>query len=742
MNALSRICIVAAVAAVLLPGCRREDPQPASGEPLTFGVRFLSGYADAVPDSSADAAVGAVSACRFEEGTLREILPGAASSEPGLYTFGATRAAGELRFVANGAELLASGTLQTGMTLDEFLDVVLPVGQLAADGLLMEGRLALDAETVGICDVALRRSVARVDLWTPDRGVRVHALTLRGMADRGYAFGRGTAETAPEAAATEFSRDYGEHPLENGREALLYLCEQSDARIEAEVLVEIDGVWHRLRAQLPATIGRNRLYTLRVQGLGTSASLTVTAGEWEAGGTADSELRPGAVIDAAASEIPADMRLNAACDTLYIPHTPGECRLVLRAEAGSELVVGGRVDRVSVVPTTLTRGLEPVAEVAIRTQLRMPGTVTEYMTLDLLRDGVAAGRVVLCFVANPVRLEGSLRFDDDGVCDYGRYVEGELGRLTLPAGRTLRLEFDGGESSWMKLVSDGDAWRLLGGWRPNDPTATGRVQEGTIVISDADGGHAERYVVRRRNWGLPVVRIGDTWWCKYNLRGDATRFEDQITAADDPAAAGELADYLASCDDVELLRLLGDQYQGGKTQGLPLRHNGEAFYYEGMASSGGNFGTLDPASMAPEGYRVPGYDDYAFLAGSENFNLGGVGERTYANMSGEKLTVRILERRATFLGHDYGPVALYEFRYGGEAWVLCGLGHQWNTAPGNISGMLLLLATWGSGSKTWVMEGYAQAAKPGQNWLKYVANNTTKTRTLRCVKTPVEYEYE
>lgn len=268
------------------------------------------------------------------------------------------------------------------------------------------------------------------------------------------------------------------------------------------------------------------------------------------------------------------------------------------------------------------------------------------------------------------------------------------------------------------------------------------MQEGALVISDADGGHAERYVVRRRNWGLPVVRIGDTWWCKYNLRGDATRFEDQITAADDPAADAELADYLASCDDAELLRLLGDQYQGGNVQGLPLHHDGEAFHYEVMASAGGNFGTLDPASMAPEGYRVPGYDDYAFLAGSENFNLGGVGERTYRNAAGEELTVRILERQAAFLGHDYGPVALYEFRHGGAAWVLCGLGHQWDTTPGNISGMMLLLATWGNGSKTWIMEGYSQQARPGQNWLKHVANNTTKTRTLRCVKTPVEYEYE
>ena len=742
MNALFRICIVAAVAAVLLPGCRREDAAALPGDSRAFGVRFLTESADGVSRSTDDAAIGTVSACRFEEGTPREGPPGALSIEQGLYTFGVARAAGELRFVANGAELAASGTLQPGMTLGEFLDIVLPAGQLAADGLLMDGRLTLDAATTGIRDVVLRRSVARVDLWTPDRGVRVHALTLRGMADRGYAFDRGAAETAPEAAATEFSRNYGELPLENGRERLLYLCEQDSAQIEAEVLVEIDGAWYRLRTQLPAAIERNRLYTLRVQGLGTSARLTVTAGDWEAGSAADSELRPGGVIDVAASEIPADMRLNDACDTLYIPHTPAACRLVLRAAVGSELVVGGRVDRVSVVPSMRTRGLEPVAEVAVQTQLRMPGTVTEYMTLDLLRDGAAAGRVVLCFAPNPVRLEGSLRFDDDGVCDYGRYVEGELGRLTLPAGWRLRLEFDGGESSWMKLSPDGDAWRLLGGWRPNDPTATGRVQEGAIVISDADGSHTERYVVRRLNWGLPVVRIGDTWWCKYNLRGDATRFEDQITAADDPAADADLADYLASCDDGELLRLLGDQYQGGKTQGLPLRHNGDAFHYEGMASSGGNFGTLDPASMAPEGYRVPDYDDYAFLAGSENFNLGGVGERTYRNAAGEELTVRILERQAAFLGHDYGPVALYEFRHGGAAWVLCGLGHQWDTTPGNISGMMLLLATWGNGSKTWIMEGYSQQARPGQNWIKYVANNTTKTRTLRCVKTPVEYEYE
>ena len=471
MNAISSISAVAAVAALLLAGCRREDAATPSGETRTLGIRFTTEQ----PLSDDGEAVGPVLALRFEEGTLREVLAGTLTAETGLHLFPLTRAAGELRFVANGADFAASGLPEPGAPLGELLDRVLPLDGMTSGGLLLTGSLPLDGRTALTPEVALRRSVARVDLWTPDRGVRVHALTLRGVADRGYVFERGAAETAPDAVATEFSRDYGAAPLENGRERLLYLCEQAGEPIEAEVLAEIDGAWHRLRTQLPAAIVRNRLYTLRVQGLGAAARLTVDSAEWEEGGAADVELRPGGVVDAAASEIPADMRLSAACDTLYIPHTASACRLVLRAEAGSRLLVGGSVRGVTVSSQALTRGLEPVVEVRVQTPLRMPGTVEEYISLDLLREEVALGRVVLRFAPNPLGIEGSLRFDDDGVCDYGRYVEGELARLTLPAGRTLRLEFDGGESSWMKLSPDGGAWRLLGGWRPNDPTATGRV---------------------------------------------------------------------------------------------------------------------------------------------------------------------------------------------------------------------------------------------------------------------------
>lgn len=155
----------------------------------------------------------------------------------------------------------------------------------------------------------------------------------------------------------------------------------------------------------------------------------------------------------------------------------------------------------------------------------------------------------------------------------------------------------------MKLVDDQGELRILGGWKPNDPKADGRTQEGRIIIADADGSNSESYSLRRRNWGLPVVEIDGTWWCKYNLRGSVKKFEDQISIQADPASDRELADYLNTCDEDELLRLMGDQYQGGTQQGLPLGYDGTAFQYEGMRSSGGNFAHWPPPSWPPMGIR-------------------------------------------------------------------------------------------------------------------------------------------
>lgn len=726
-------------------GCAGDAMSAAVPTAAPLSVRLNTVAAAGSDASGSESVIRTVTGYRFEGGTLREVIPGIPSGDEGIYTFSSASPRGELHLAVNAAGIGAFGSLVPGTTtLATFRSLEASLDEMTFDGLAMTGSLVLDGAelTSASRGVNLRRSVARIDLLSRDAEVEVHSVTIRRVADRGYVAENGTPSTPTSALRTDFRRDYGDAPLTAARETLLYLCEQPNDGMEVEVLVRFGGGWHRLKNALPAQLLRNTVYTLEVYGRGADAGVTVMAGNWEAGSATESSPVLRGMIDAAASELPAGARLNEACDTLYIPHVASELRLVLRAEAGSEVIVDGQVRGVSVMPEPVTRGLEPVAAVSVSTPLRIPGSTDEYIGLTLARNGVMSGRVVLVFKANPVRIEGLLQLDETGVCDFGRYIEGELARITAPEGVELRVEFASGESHWMSLVPEEGVYRLLGGWKPNDPQADGRMQEGFLVIADAGGEAVERYAVRRRNWGLPVVEIGGTWWCKYNLRGDVSRYEDQVLIKDDPAADAELADYLVSVDNAGLLELLGDQYQAGNLQGLPLRHDGSVFYHEGMASSGQNFGTLDPTMMAPYGYRVPGYDDYAFFAQNENYNIGGVGERTYRNAAGEELTVRIQERDAEFFGQTYGTMAIYEFRSGGSVWVLAGLGHQWDTTPGNIARMSLLLATHGNASKTWMMEGYANAQRPGQNWLKFVANNMTKTRVVRCVKTPVEYMYE
>lgn len=87
------------------------------------------------------------------------------------------------------------------------------------------------------------------------------------------------------------------------------------------------------------------------------------------------------------------------------------------------------------------------------------------------------------------------------------------------------------------------------------------MQEARLVITDSDGNNREAYPIRRQNRGLPVVNIGGTWWCKYNLRGNVKSFDDQISIADDLAAGTSVMQRLTDCTDDELLALMGGQYQ-------------------------------------------------------------------------------------------------------------------------------------------------------------------------------------
>lgn len=733
------ILTVASAGLFLLSGCQKEKIRQDNAVDGSLRISIISSGMNYGITTESETNIHTLDAYHFENGILSESFNSLQIDEKGVCRLDIKQKNGMLYFLANDANITSRANLTNNVTtLEEFLQLTATADEMTSKNLLMSGHTELDGENTSL-SVSLKRAVARIDLESAFQDAEVNSITIRDIALTGLVNEGGDKSVLTNIEKTDLTKDFGEQPFKNKKESLYYLPEQTANGHAVEILMAVNGGWHRLKTTLPP-LKRNTVYTLKVYGNGANLNVEVLTDNWENGDSSESGLTLKGLVDKENSQLSEGVTVNERGDTVFVPSWNSNFQLTLAAESGAQVSALGEVEGVTVTPANQSRSLSPVAEFNVSSRQKMPGSKSEYMYLDVYNDQIQTGRVVLVFTPNPVQMSGLIEFDQNGECNFNRYVDGELASLILPEGKTATLKFAEEEAHWMKLAPEGgNTYRLLGGWKPNDPKADGREQAGELIIADEDGSHPETYTIRRLNWGLPVVNINGTWWCKYNLRGNVKNFNDQILINSDPAKDSSLADYLTSCSDNEFLHILGDQYQAGNPDGLKLTHNGASFYYEGYKSQTDNFGTLAPTVMAPDGYQIPDFDDYRFFTGGTNYNLKYFNPGSFNNGLGQRLNFKVVERNATFQGLQYGPITFYDFEYEGNHWTLCGLGHQWDAA--NISKMMILLATYGNGGSTWLMEGYSHSDGRG-NWFKYAGNNASKTRTIRCVKTPVEYIYE
>jgi len=733
------ILTVASAGLFLLSGCQKEKIRQDNAADGSLRISIISSGMNYGITTESETNIHTLDAYHFENGILSESFNSLQIDEKGVCRLDIKQKNGMLYFLANDANITSRANLTNNVTtLEEFLQLTATADEMTSKSLLMSGHTELDGENASL-SVSLKRAVARIDLESAFQDAEVNSITIRDIALTGLVNEGGDKSVLTNIEKTDLTKDFGEQPFKNKKESLYYLPEQTANGHAVEILMAVNGGWHRLKTTLPP-LKRNTVYTLKVYGNGTNLNVEVLTDNWENGNSSESGLTLKGLVDKENSQLSEGVTVNERGDTVFVPSWNSNFQLTLAAESGAQVSVLGEVEGVTVTPASQSRSLSPVAEFNVSSRQKMPGSKSEYMYLDIYNDQIQTGRVVLVFTPNPVQMSGLIEFDLNGECNFNRYVDGELASLILPEGKIATLKFAEEEAHWMKLAPEGgNTYRLLGGWKPNDPKADGREQAGELIITNEDGSHPETYTIRRLNWGLPVVNINGTWWCKYNLRGNVKNFNDQILINSDPAKDSSLADYLTSCSDDEFLYILGDQYQAGNPDGLKLTHNGASFYYEGYKSQTDNFGTLAPTVMAPDGYQIPDFDDYRFFTGSTNFNLGYFNPGAFNNGLGQRLNFKVVERNATFQGLQYGPITFYDFEYEGSHWTICGLGHQWDAT--SISKMMILLATYGNGGSTWMIEGYSNSEGRG-NWFKYIGNNAQKTRTIRCIKTPVEYIYE
>ena len=680
-------------------------------------------------------AVENVSAYRFDGGILTEVFETLEPGTDGVVSLKPSAMSGNVYFMINAGNLVSGRGFEVGVTSElDFQAMTAGADEMVSGGMFLSGMSTISRQTSSVA-VAMKRSVARIDISSPINNLSVNSVKVKNVCPKGYVLDGGNGGEIPQPV--DMVKDYADSPLMAAEETLFYLPHQEDKNFEVEIMVTSSGSWHRLRTVL-LDISRNKVYTLKVYGDGEDFSVKVVEGSWLEGDGTTSDGLTNALVDVENSVLDDGVRVNETRDSVFIPSWETNFSLAISGEEGSTVNVDGLVKGVDVT-VSRSGNLDNVCSLNVNSSNKMIGGTDGYMYVNVQNGDALRGRVVLVFLANPVKMQGQLSFDGNYVCDFGRYIDGELAVLNVPDDKVIRLEFDENSPEWMKLEETADGtYRILGGWRPNDADADGRIQEGRILISDVSGVHNETYTVKRQNWGLPVVNINGTWWCKYNLRGNVKDFTDQILVSNDPARGGSIADYLAECTDDEYLNVLGDQYQAGNRDGLKLKNDGTGFLFDGYSTKTDNFGTLAPGYMAPDGYEIPDYDDYRFFTWGTDCNLGYFNPGAFNNGLGQRLNFSVVEREATFLGYDYGNVTFYDFEYGGVHLVLCGLGHQWSET--GISKKMILFATYGNSGNTWMIEGYSKSEGRG-NWFKFAASNAQKTRTIRCVKSPVEYIY-
>lgn len=754
MNTIMKYMIaVLAAACTMAAACTKDEHAPDNTERSTF-VRIAA--ADYEPDGGQDddTYLASAHACLFEDGTMTEIYASPVSDASG-YGFRTAKGAGTLYIMTGAIDTDRLHELQAqGISESEWL-------QLTAGTIDGQPRRFLSGSTalpVGNgSTVPLVRGTARFDLELRTIGeARIESITINGAAVSSRIFdgGNATDETRGKVVFRP------EKPYTESTPGVAHLYGQEGDGLTITVAGTIDGLPTELEAEVPSQVVRNRIYVINITREYTDGETTMSVEPWEGGEDAGMvpDLDGTITIDASASSLPGDAVISEDGRTLTLPYTATDIRLALACNNELEL------QPVTDYPITVRQAAADGTSIPTRNTLLIekpcyaPGMPADEVVVMFRRKGLGniygEDRITLRLEANPTLIEGEMRFKPENCSyDFGRYVDNELGRLTPPAGKSVAVEFAAGEDPWIRLQpADGSerTFRVLGGWKPNDPTANGRVQSATIVIcNEADGSEREEYVISRRNFGLPVTWLHGVWWCKYNARGNSRDFADQILCSEDPAAAAgkRVIDYLRDCSPEEFYDLWGWAYQGDSGHGLRVIDDNGKLVMEGFSTDvAAHINKLPADILSPDGYELPSMEEFNRMFDATDYVwIMWNGTHTLRNPWEGHSAVKREQRRRNDV--TVGSVAAADILYTGmwspdfpeyEPVTWYGPGAQWNADGIKHSDHYnnILFAVHSPEGSGWYFNGSMAGLYLTRN-----GAGTKDTRIVRFKKSPVEYVY-
>lgn len=760
MKSLANILALAAI--LLMPiSCSNGLEVPGDRIPEGSGIvrAEFPDYADGNSPLQSDEALEELTAFHFIDGSLSgvySLLQGVAvrgqSFELPLEKFSGTIYMVARTGTAPGYQMPEEGCsesdwLGTVLTSDDGSSGVFFTGKADVNGTLPHAAVPL----------SLERGVARFDLRIDVAGsAQVKSIVFTDVMTVTPLFSQAEAGTGQEGK--DLHVDFPQ-PLSASKEGVAYVFGQTNPDLKVSVCAEVNGKEYMMESPLPTEIRRNTVYAVVLRADSISGDLGIDIVEWGQGGVSDAFPDSDRLlyVDGSATELPEGAALSQDGRTMTLPYNAVDFTLEINSD--DELEVLQPDD----CPFEIAPG-NGINRFRIRKRLYAPGVPSETAEIRFHRKGLANSydedAIVFILNENPTSLSGRMSFDNAGYeHDFGTYTDNEFGIFTVPQGKEISVEFPDGEDAWIFLDrnvaddgpagGDGNAVRVIGGWRPNDRTADGRRQEAVLVIQNTDGTGREEYTVARRNYGLPVTWFHGVWWCKYNSMGNSRSFEDQVLTSSDPAVkAGQtLFEYLESCSAEQYRTLWGWEYIGDSGQGMQvIEENGIAVLEGYQGGQTVHINKLPADALSPPGYELPSMEEFnrVFDATSTIWMMWNGTHQLREPWEGHSAVKRVQKRKN---GIQVGSLELSDLIYIAmsspdfpehEPLVWYGPGAQWNTSGimHNSHYNNMLFGVYSPQGQGWFISGGMANLYMTKNG---AGNNDT--RILRFKKSDVEYIY-
>lgn len=700
--------------------------------------------------------INELQACVFENGVMTEIYT-QFTQKDNQYVLQTNKRTGHLYILANTANQLNLQELKAqDITEEKWQEVTIGhTDENIHAPEFFSGMLDLGKSDEDILHMHLERGIARFDLSIRSTSsIKVKKVLFKNITQHTFLFSQNPVSIP---AGTTVKDRLVEFPqwLESNTQGIFYAYEQAGDNLMASLEIVKNGKEMILETGLPSALKRNTVYTLEITTDSATGEAKLNVIEWENGGDhALASDMSNLKVNIKESVFPENIIVNEEKTQVTLPYTATNITLAIDCDDELEFIPENMPITIESLGGTSP---ETIGKNVFRIQKEKwrPGVAGQELKLRFHRKGLnhnyAEDYLTLVLPENPIKLEGLIQFHDGYEFDFERYIDNELGIITLPESKRLTVEYESGEGQWIKLEERSEtpnSFRIIGGWKPNDLTANGRKQKARLVICNTDGTDREEYTVVRRNWGLPVTYLNGIWWCKYNAMGDSKDFNDQILSSNDPAAkAGKsLFDYLRDCTSEEFFNLWKWQYQGKTTQGLEVIDDEGVVKLKGYGPSSVHINRLDAKAMAPDGYELPSMENFERVLNSTSGTIWLMWDGSHTTSWNGGANMQRRQRRRNDI--TVGTVALSDLIYiqmynnaeqQYEPLVWYGSGAQWDdNGIKHVHYNAMLWATYSpENGQGWFFTGAMNAYHPSKN-----GAGSNDTRLLRFKKSDVEYIYE